>query len=248
MANSQGTAKTLSPEDIEWFRQPVDVQVPPDNQKWLDNLLEMNSKELYDFAVYRYQVPEAAAKVSSRSELVQLVVMANAAGGGGSIIRSRFRYLNELKGLVPPYTQKVRGDRYLYLTRGEGDTMQVYNKQTSEWVPVKQLGSSDPGVGVSTEPQLPKGPYDNASVEGDDTQLPPPPSSDADLVNATIQGTLKVILPALPKMKRQELEEVVRQLGVEDTSEARFPVNADLIDYIRNAAGEGDTTPPANEE
>lgn len=242
MANSQGTAKQLSPEDMEWFRQPVDVHVPPDNQKWLDNLMEMTGKELYDFAVYRYQVPEAAAKVSSRNELIQLVVMANAAGGGGSIIRSRFRYLNQLQGVVPPHTQKVRGGRYLYLTRGEGDTMQVYNKQTKEWVSIKQINDNEPGVGVSTEPTLPKGAL-TAAEGGSVDETTDEPTDQTALVNATIQGTLRVILPSLPKLKRSELEEIVRGLGVDDTSEQRFPVNADLIDYIRNAAGAGENPP-----
>lgn len=251
MDDNQGTPNTnLTAEDREWFRQPVEVTVPPDNRKWLDSLMEMKQKELYDFAVFRYQVPEAAAKVSSRNDLIQLIVMANAAGGGGSIIRQKFRYINKLKGIVPPHTGKVRGGRYLYLTRGSDNNIQVFNKKTKKWVPLNELLSDQdgPAVGTSVDPQLPKGENGKVagsegsqSTTGDDSGAGM--SDTTSMVNDAIQQTLRLVLPAVEKMTRKQLEEVVKGLGVEDTSEQRFPANRDLIEYIRNAAGEGDNPP-----
>lgn len=236
---NEGTQKT----DDQWFNEPVTVQVDRDNRNWLDALMEMNQKELQDFAIYRYQVPEAAAKVVGRNELIQMVVMANKAGGGGSVLRTRFRYLNQLAGVIPQYTQKVRGGRSLYLTRGEGDTMQVYDKSRDQWVSAKQ--NDETAKGRSVDPQLPAGPTGDQTPPSEPTAPQEGMISTetvAGIVADTQQQTLQLMLPAIGKFTRPQLENIVKSLGVDDVSEEKFPTNADLIQFVRNAAGviEGD--------
>lgn len=233
--SEQGTQNI---SDEQWFAQQVTVQVDRDNRAWLDTLLEMKQKELQDFAIYRYQVPEAAALSVDRNSLVQLVVMANKAGGGGSVLRTRFRYLNHLKGIVPQFTQKVRGGRYLYLTRGEGDSMQVFDKSTGKWVSAR-TGQTGDGVGRSVAPELTPSPTE----QGPAHQEPAPAINTGEIVADAVQQTLKLVVPALPKMTRPMLEDLVRQLGQDDTSEDKFPTNADLIQFVRNAAGVVAETP-----
>lgn len=130
--------QTLTQADLDWLNQPVDVTVEPDNQKWLDTLLELTQEELINFATLQYGVPEAAAKASSRNELLQLIVLANRAGGGAAVLRSTYRYLKELDGILPAQIV-VRGSRPLYLTRGSGTNLQVYDKTSGDWISYQTL-------------------------------------------------------------------------------------------------------------
>lgn len=221
-------AQTLTAEDRAWFNQEVQVQVQPDNRKWLDSLLEMKRKELIDFAIYRYSVPESAISDSStRQDIIQLVVMANAAGGGGSVLRHRFRYLPKIAN-IPQYTQKVRGGRYLYKTRGEGSSMQVWDKSRNEWVLVRQ------------QPQeLKDAAQANVTINEGNTEggSGVEPDTTTDRSSAILAG-LELVEPALDKMNRPQLAAVVRNLGIDDTSEEKFPTNNDLKKFVRDVIAE----------
>lgn len=135
------TTKPLTQEEIAWFDSPITVQVEPDNQRWLDAMLEMKPQELRQYAVFQYQIPQDAVEGAARDSIMQLIVLANRQGGGGSVIRSRYRYVPGLKGIVPAAITSRRG-RMLYLTRGSENSLQVFNSQTEVWKPLAELTST----------------------------------------------------------------------------------------------------------
>lgn len=204
-------ANQISEQDLEWMQQPVSASVSPDESAWLDAMLEMTRDELVIYSITQYGIPETAAENSSRDDLVQLIVMANKAGGGQSVLKTRFRYLNDLAGVLAPQNSKVRGNRLLFNTRGEGKQMQVWDKKTKQWVsyekvrPVKHVAPTTVSEPTSTEPAA--------------------PALSLDIVLAMIEGG---------KMNRATLETVAGGLGIQDVADVeKFPTNATIIEAIK---------------
>src|SRR3990167_1884322 len=237
-----------SEADRQWFNSTVDVIVPPDERAWLDALLEMSQIELVNYATYQYMVPRAAAEASTRNEVIQLIATSKAAGekSMGSIVRPSYRYLNQLKGLIPPAVKARRG-RHLVLTRGSGENMQVYNKETDEWINYQTLVPKE-----AQRPNIPTG----IAREAADAKVDPRRESiveaetgkpsvvyvggEVPLAGAIVPTTsppvdlsaMSAVLPTLPKLNRQQLEEMAGKLGAPDTSAEKFPTNKDLISFI----------------
>lgn len=246
----------LTQEEQAYMDTPVTVQVAPDNQQWLSTLLEMRPEELRNYAIYNYQIPIEAAKAVGRNELIQLIVTANIAGQtGSSVLRSKYRYLPRLRGILPPEVTQRRG-RSLYLTRGEADTMQVRDKRTDEWVPYRKLVPTDKDVartfasegadGMANE-FSPAGKRAMAEQAEQDKQEPPLAQLDEKTLDTEVEKASEagqsspsnlppeVVLAALPKMNRGDLEKVAKSLGVSDTSDAKFPAAKDLRAFIETA-------------
>ena len=84
-------------EDRAWFNTPVDIKVEQDDRAWLDTLLEMKPEDLITYATYQYQIPEVAAKAlaeaGDRQSLIQMIVVANKAGGGQSVSTQQYIYI-----------------------------------------------------------------------------------------------------------------------------------------------------------
>lgn len=217
--------EVLTAEDRAWLESPVDVQVPPDNQKWLDTMLEMKRDDLIRYAVYQYGLEEDAMKASSRNGILQLILLANQQGGGGSVLRTRYRYINGLKGILPPELQvREKSQRAMYLTRGEGKTMQVLNKTTGEWISVQSL--------------LPKN-VTTAEAVAESVQ---PVSSEP----AEPSLSIKMLVPMIAKMSREQLMLVANELKIEDPGDMdKYPTNGDLRQAIYAKAG---VEPPTNPE
>lgn len=201
---------TLTNEDRQWLLQPVNVEMPPDDIKWLDTMLEMKQSELINYAVYSYGLPEAGVQQLSRQEIIQMIVMANKAGGGQSVLQTRYRYLTGLEGKVPVAIEPRPGsERRLYLTRGEGDTMQVYNKATGEWANYYQLAPKNPAAEATRKATEPT-PSTSVSVEA--------------------------LLPALSRMQRPALESIADNLGIKNPIDLEiYPTNNSLVEAIKQA-------------
>lgn len=252
MADQQ---EQLTPEQIKWFDTPVSVTVPPDNQKWLDAMMEMKPEELQNYAVFQYQVPEAAARASGRDDLMQLIVTAaSAQQGGKSVIRQKYRYIPGLKDIVDPVITSRRG-RFLYLTRGEGAGMQVYDKVKDNWTPVanltdnprplseedqrKQELQADSSANMANEfSPAAKRAAKAAGSAAPKTGSTPPEGADTD--SGTPSGSTFIggpaILAALPNMTRAQIAEVANELNIPDPmDEDKFPNKQSLVDAVSGA-------------
>jgi len=207
-------AEELSAEDRVWIDIPIDVQVVPDEQKWLDTMLEMGKEEIYKYAIYNYGLEEDAVRASSKNGLLQLILIANRSGGGGAVLRTRYRYLNELKGILPPMVAVRKGGRLLYLTRGQGQNMQVLNKEDGEWLSYRAIA---PDLDTA---------HATASAAANEPPAPKP------------SVTTQVVLDLLPKMNRGQLEQVATELGITDTTDLeKYPNNDSLRADINKVAG-----------
>lgn len=255
-------AKPLTADEVAWFDSPITVQVEPDNQRWLDALLEMKPDELRSYAVFQYQIPKDTIIQASRDSIMQLVVLANRNGGGGSVVRARYRYIPGLKGILDPAITSRRG-RLLFLTRGADDSMQVYSSKTDEWIALSSLTATprplsrseqrrhevtaEGSAGFSNE-FSPAAQREKARKEAEAAALDQDDDDedeqDETTPPAAAPALYGAILASMPKMARAQLEEVAKSLGAPDTSEDKFATNQDLKDYITNAinaqAGGGD--------
>jgi hypothetical protein len=206
-------AQELTAEDKAWIDTPIDVQVAPDEQRWLDTMLEMGKEEIYKYAMYNYGLEEQVVRASTKNGLLQLILLANRAGGGGAVLRARYRYLNNLKGILPPMTTVRKGGRRLYLTRGEGTAMQVLDKASGEWlsyavIAPKESATHHIATDVANEPSRHTG------------------------------VRIEVLLPLLPKMSREQLQNVAQDIDIEDADDLeQYPTNKALSDKIQAVAG-----------
>lgn len=213
----------LSPEDLAWLDQPVDVEVEPDNQAWLNALLELTQPELINFAVLQYGVPEEAAKVSNRNDLLQLIVMANRGGGGTMALRSRFMYIRDIKDLLAPAVV-VRGGRALYQVRGQGNNRQVWDKVNNKWTPLKPLLDT-----AEANRQTVRDAFDKATT----APGTPAPSEEPKtrIVERVVERPRFILSP-----KRADVEVMAVEAGVGTAEEVhdqeKFPSIASLVEAI----------------
>lgn len=204
----------LSAEDQAWLDTPVDVQVPPDEQRWLDTMLEMKQDEIIQYAVFNYGLEEPVARAASRNGLLVLIITANHASGGASVLKARYRYL-PLKGILPAVLTVRKSGRHLYLTRGTDNAMEVMDKRTGEWIR-----------------------YSILKVKTDTAA-----KTAAQVANQPAAGTpglsLGLVLPMLPKMNREQLNAIAAELKIDDAADIeKFPNNKSLAEAIETKAKE----------
>lgn len=210
----------LTQEEKQWFDSPVDVRVEQDNTKWLDAMMEMKPDELRSYGTYQYGIPEAAAAVLDRQQLIEMIVRYNASGQTAPGSTERYRYIPQLAGILPPVVKsrsKHGGSGGLYKTRGKGKAMQVLDvtqkdEQTGQkgvWVPFEELRKRFPKTG---------------SVQQEASAAP--------------GGVpMSMVLPLIDKASRSQLETICASIGVHDaTDQEKYPNNESLRVLIREYA------------
>jgi hypothetical protein len=253
----------LTEADKIWFDLPVTARVEPDNQRWLDTLMEMKKDELVSFGIYNYSIPAVAinalAELNQRSEIIQMIITANAAGESGMTADHRYRYLSDMPANVPTAVSVKPGGRKLYLTRGNDESMQVFvaqpgNEQGGEWQAYAK-------VRVGYQPEIV--PAANAASTAAvitaplDSRTPPAVPAAPALPTGIDVG---VLIPMMPKMRRADLVNIAKQMGLtsvplEPTDD--YPDNASVRDAIEQRyiaqggklpeqAAEQQQAPPAN--
>ena len=211
----------LTPEEQEWFQQPVTAQVEQDDRAWLDTMLEMRPHELRNYAVFQYAIPEAAANAVERDELIQMVIVANRAGGGQSVSQQEYRYLEELLGTLDPMTSMPNADsKPLYLIRGKGVAAQVYDKIHDKWLNLDQTLAS-----------VKDNRTHNRTVAG---EAAPSVGTTNPTVPAAPSVNLDALIGVIDSLKRKDLEVIATQVGIKEaTSEEKFPGRKELIAEIK---------------
>lgn len=223
---------TTTAEDRAWFNEDVSVQVEQDNRAWLDTMLEMNQAELVNYAVYQYAVPEAAAEVVGRNDLISMIAVANKAGGGQSVSNTEYLYIKELKGVLEPAVSLFKqDDDPLFLVRGQGSSAQVYDKITDTWMNLDKLKKEHAQTVTDTRAAATQA-ADTVANHPSFTQqqtatvapVEPPKFTLSDATIAVIQSG---------SLKRADLVTFAEELGIEDTDNTEtFKTNKDVIDTI----------------
>lgn len=235
----------VTAEDQAWFHEPVSVVVEQDNRAWLDTMLEMKKEELVNYGVFQYAIPEAAAEAVGRNDLIQMIVVANKAGGGASVSNQSYIYIKELKGILEPAVSLFNEkDDPLFLVRGEGNGQQVYDKVADKWYNLAEYRkqhaqktaddrqvASEAAASVAEHPKFESQPAPVADAA---------PTAPVAPVKPTLSDSVVSILPTL---KRADLAKFAKDLGIEDGESTEvYGSNKILIEKITevNEANKGE--------
>lgn len=223
--DNDSSQQAVAPEDRAWFNTPITVQVEQDDRAWLDTMLDMKPAELVNYAVFQYQVPEVAAQAladaGSRDELIQMIVVANRAGGGQSVSTQEYIYIPELKGIYEPMVSLFNEkSEPLYLVRGTGAARQIFNKGTEKWENLAEVRNKHT-VQTALDRNEAAQAADSVANHPQFTPQPQKPT------------ILDSIVPVLPSMKRADLVKIAADLGIDNgESLEAYPNNKALADHI----------------
>ncbi len=238
MDNGQVVANNVV-ADQAWFHAPVDVDVEQDNRVWLDELMKMKPEEMLNYAVYNYQVPEAAAKAlieaNDRTGIIQLIVNANRAGGGTPVGMMQYMYFKDFDGLLEPMVSKFNEQSDpLYLVRGSGHGLSVYDRGANKWHNVEQFRQQH---GIEAPAQKPKAAPSpdklrEAAIAAADSVANHPSQqlSPARELKPVIMDSIAAVVPTL---KGEQLRSIAAELGITDLENQEvFPNNKSISDKI----------------
>lgn len=228
-------APTQTAEDRAWFNEPVTINIEQDNQAWLDTMTEMKKEELINYAVFNYGLPEAAAQVVGRNDLISMIVTANKAGGGQAVSRTEYLYIKELKGIIEPAVSLFNPeDDPLFLVRGSGNAQQIYDKVKDEWFNLVQL-KAEHAKNVAATRGAASAAADAVAGHPSFAETTPP---------APVKPTLSEgVLSVLPTLKRADLAAIGKDLGIDDLMDQEIYGSNDDVRrkiYETNTANKGE--------